>query len=110
MKKLLVSLSTFAVFTGALAVPTFAATEVNTVNKTNSQVLLVKPAFDVNRGGIVSLYSVGIGYYEVYGYGLSVYKQGGTWYLNASPNAQSGTLYAYDTNGNFIRTYNVTVH
>ncbi|QDX93177.1 hypothetical protein C2W64_01184 [Brevibacillus laterosporus] len=112
MKKLLVSLSTFAVLTGVLTVPvpTFAATEINTVKETNSQVQLIKPAFDVIKGGMVSLYSPGVGWYEVDGRGLWVAKQGGQWYLFASSDASNGTVTAYDTNGKFIQTYQVNVH
>ncbi|TPG89936.1 hypothetical protein EEL32_04720 [Brevibacillus laterosporus] len=113
MKKLLVSLSTFAVLTGVLTVPvpTFAATEINTVKETNSQVQLIKPAFDVIRGGEVTLYTDdNIKYYEVDGYGLKVGFKNGSWYLSAQSDARSGTVTAYNKAGYVIRSYQVNVH
>ncbi|MCR8966181.1 hypothetical protein O0550_23860 [Brevibacillus halotolerans] len=93
MKKSLVSLSTFAVLTVALAVPTFAATDVNTVKETNSQVLLIKPAVDAVKGGPpVRLYSDSKNvFYTSETRGYHVYSRGEapnlTWYLQVDPDA-----------------------
>ncbi|OAJ73355.1 hypothetical protein AYJ08_00870 [Brevibacillus sp. SKDU10] len=108
MKKLLASLSTFAVLTGALAVPTFAATE-NTAKETNSQVLKVQPNVDVTGGGKTALYSSPATSYTVSGDGLAVSKVGSTWYLYASKSATRGYLYEY-YNGNLERIHDVYVN
>ncbi|MED1663246.1 hypothetical protein [Brevibacillus laterosporus] len=108
MKKLLASLSTFAVLTGALAVPTFAATEINTAKETNSQVLKIQPNLGVPSDGKVSLYSSPFTSYKVEGYGLSVEKIDGTWYLFSSKYATGGTLYEY-YNGKFEKSFPIEV-
>ncbi|AYK05270.1 hypothetical protein [Brevibacillus laterosporus] len=108
MKKLLASLSTFAVLTGALAVPTFAATEVNTAKETNSQVLKIQPNLDVRDNGKVALYSSPFTSYTVTGKGLSVSKEGGTWYLKADKGAENGWLKEY-YNGKYVETFPVVV-
>ncbi|MBG9772970.1 MULTISPECIES: hypothetical protein [Brevibacillus] len=108
MKKLLASLSTFAVLTGALAVPTFAATEINTAKETNSQVLKIQPNLDVSDGGRVALYSSPFTSYTVKGDGLYVAKLGSTWYLIADKGAENGWLYEY-YNGKYVGTFPVVV-
>lgn len=108
MKKLLASLSTFAVLTGALAVPTFAATEINTAKETNSQVLKIQPNLGVPSGGWVSLYSSPFTSYRVTGTGFSVEKIGDTWFLNASESATKGTLFEY-YNGKFEKSFPINV-
>ncbi|MDN9012161.1 hypothetical protein [Brevibacillus laterosporus] len=90
MKKLLVSLSTFAIFTGALAVPTFAATEINAEKETNfskvSQQL--NPIFKVTKGERVPLYNKieGVYYTTNDEENFYPYKSGGNWYLLVSNN------------------------
>ncbi|AIG25128.1 hypothetical protein EGH10_10620 [Brevibacillus laterosporus] len=108
MKKLLASLSTFAVLTGALAVPTFAATEVNTAKETNSQVLKIQPNLSVKRDGNTSLYTSPFTSYTVEGHGLHVAKIDGTWYLFADRDARNGDLYEY-YNGSQIKRFDVVV-
>ncbi|MDN9011220.1 hypothetical protein [Brevibacillus laterosporus] len=108
MKKLLASLSTFAVLTGALAVPTFAATEINTAKETNSQVLKIQPNLDVSDGGKVALYSSPFTSYTVTGDGLYVTKLGSTWYLIADKGAKNGWLKEY-YNGKYVTTFPVVV-
>ncbi|AKF94709.1 hypothetical protein [Brevibacillus laterosporus] len=108
MKKLLASLSTFAVLTGALAVPTFAATEINTAKETNSQVLKIQPNLGVPSDGRVSLYSSPFTSYTVTGKGLSVEKIGGTWYLKASKDATGGILHEY-YNGKFEKSFLIEI-
>ncbi|MGG0756045.1 hypothetical protein [Brevibacillus laterosporus] len=108
MKKLLVSLSTFAVLTGALAVPTFAATEVNTAKETNSQVLKIQPNLSVKRGGNTALYTSPFTSYTVEGRGLHVAKIDGTWYLFADSDARNGDLYEY-YNGSLIKRFDIEI-
>ncbi|AKF93456.1 hypothetical protein [Brevibacillus laterosporus] len=109
MNKLLASLSTFAVLTGALAVPTFAATEINTAKETNSQVLKIQPNVSVTGGGKVALYSSPATSYTVEGDGLRVEKIDGTWYLFAAKSAKRGYLNEY-YNGKFERIHDVYVN
>nr|WP_276564964.1 hypothetical protein [Brevibacillus halotolerans] len=105
---MLASLSTFAVLTGALAVPTFAATEVNTAKETNSQVLKIQPNVSVTGGGKEPLYTSPATHYTVEGDGLKVKKVNGTWYLFATKSATRGYLSEYK-NGKLERVHDVWV-
>nr|WP_205828505.1 hypothetical protein [Brevibacillus laterosporus] len=106
---MLASLSTFAVLTGAVAVPTFAATEVNTAKETNSQVLKIQPNVSVTGGGKRALYTSPGTHYEVEGDGLRVAKVNGTWYLFATKSATRGYLNEYN-NGKLARVHDVWVN
>nr|WP_275441597.1 hypothetical protein [Brevibacillus laterosporus] len=106
---MLASLSTFAVLTGALAVPTFAATEVNTAKETNSQVLKIQPNLGVPSNGKVALYSSPFTSYRVEGSGFSVDKFDGIWYLYADKFTKGpGWLYEY-YNGKEVAKFEIEV-
>ncbi|WPS86217.1 hypothetical protein SMD22_17050 [Brevibacillus halotolerans] len=105
MKKLLLSLSTFAIFTGALAVPTCAATENNAEKETNFSKVSPQQSttFRVTKGQKVLLYSKTSGVYYTTNDEENFYpfKDGGNWYLLVSLNPPKyGKLYENYPDGN----------